>query len=144
MITLGQINAETTDPMTDEQVLSLTLLVKKFPPYRDSSPLWPNLDGKLATEQATPTVKTKALKAVLTALGKIPSIVVESSGTDESRSHFTTEDNWYDLAEMVLNTLYQVPVPNGRQSYATVQRRIQDLTMVERFVVRPSDVGRRY
>lgn len=146
MITLTQINAENfTTPLTDEQVLNLSLLVKKFPPYRDNSPLWPNLSGKLVAEQSVPTVKTKALKAVLTALGAVPSIVVESHGTDTSQADFSTNENWWELAELILNTLYEVPFATGRRSYAVVPVKITDLTLKERFVIRPiTDTGRRY
>lgn len=145
MLTQAQINAENnTVALTDEQVMNLSLLVKKFPPYRDAPGLWPNLAVKLSQEQTGMTVKTKALKAVLTALGKLPTIVVESSGTSESTSHFSTVENWYDFAEIVLNVLYDIPVPFGRTTVSVVPAKITDLTLVERSVIRRSDTGRRY
>jgi len=145
MITLTQINAENfTTALTDEQVLNLTLLVKKYPPYRDASGMWPDLAGKLADEQGTPTVKTKALKAVLTALGTIPSIVVESNGNEQAQSHFSTTENWYEYAELILNTLYEIPIATGRTSVAVVPAKITDLTLYERSYIKPSDTGRRY
>jgi hypothetical protein len=145
MITHAQIVAESITPaLTEQQVMTLSLLVKKYPPYRDASGMWPNFADKLAEEVVTPTVKTQALKAVVTALGKIPAIVVESNGTDQSQSHFSTTDNWWELAELVLNTLYDVPVATGRQSVAVVPVRITDLTLRERTTILPRDTGRRF
>lgn len=145
MLTLAQINAENFSvALTDEQELNLSLLVKKYPPYREAAGMWPGFADKLAAEKATPTVKTKALKAVLTALGTIPSIVVESNGTANSQSHFSTTENWYEYAELILNTLFDVPVATGRTSVAVVPVRVTDLVINERVYLNQKDTGRRY
>lgn len=118
MLTPAQINAETLDPITDEQIMNLTLLVRRYPVYINNLGLFPELQTKLIAEQTTPTVKTKGLKAVLTQLGVIPTFVVESQGSRDRPSHFATNDNWYDLALDVLDLFYEVPAGLTRQNYA--------------------------
>lgn len=144
MLTLAQITAETTVAITDEQVLSLLLLIKNWPVYRSQPIMWPNLETTIRAEQSVPTVKTKALKAALTALGKLPKIVVESSGTADSQSHFSTNENWWALASDVLDILYDVPLATGRTSYAVVQRTIADIALEEAFFVTAKQTGKRY
>ena len=122
MLTPAQIAAESiTPPLTDVQVMNLTLLVRRFPVYYNNLGLFPDFLTKLTDEKATPTVKTQALKAVLTQVGNLPEFVVESQGSREEPSHFTTNENWYDLAMDVLNLYYEVPMGLGRQNYALAQ-----------------------
>lgn len=110
MLTPAQIDAESQTPaLTESQVLNLTLLVKQYALYVRNLGLFSNLAEKLQAEVDTPTVKTKVLKAVLTALGELPELVVESQGSDTRPSHFTTKENWDSLALDVLNTLYELP-----------------------------------
>lgn len=132
MLTIAQITAENISPvLTEAQVLNLVLLVKNWPTYRSQPLLWPDVETRIRAEIAVPTVKTQALKAVLTALGKIPKIVVESSGTADSQSHFSSVDNWDTLSSDVLDILYDVPIANGRTSVAVIQRTILDVAMPE-------------
>lgn len=129
MITQAQILAEAITPaLTDEQVLNLTLLVKQYPGYISNLGFFTDLDGELALEVATPTVKTRALKAVLTALGNLPTLVVESQGRDTSPAHFSTVENWASLAIDVLNVLYDVPAGLlGSQSFALTRKPLAGL-----------------
>lgn len=131
MLTPAQIAAETTSPaLTDEQVLNLSLLVKQYSVYVRNLGLFPDLAAKLEAEQTTPTVKTQALKAVLTALGDLPELVVESQGSDTRPSHFTTKENWDSLALDVLNTLYVIPAGLlNHQSFAVT------VPSVEKFLI---------
>ncbi len=124
MITPGQIGAESLTPvLTDEQIMNLTLLVKQYPGYRANLGLFTDLQGELEKEQTTATVKTKGLKAVLTALGKLPSLVVESQGRSDAPAHFSTEENWASLAIDVLNLLYDFPAGLlGNQSFALTRK----------------------
>lgn len=145
MITFAQIAAESQSPaLTDEQTLVLQMLVKQFPPYINAVGLWPALADVLAEEVATPTVKTQALKAVLTALGDIPAIVVESQGRAEAPSFFSTKSNWYALAQDVLNILYDLPINLGSQSFALTQKHIQDMVIKDDLIIVEDDSGRRY
>lgn len=145
MITQAQIDAEEfTTPLTDKQVLVLTLLVKRYPPYYNAVGRYPLLADKLAEEVATPTVKTSALKAILTQLGVIPAFVVESSGSADAQSFFSTTQNWAELAQDVLDTLYEVPVVTGAQSYAIAQRKTENLVLKDRTIFRRSETGRRW
>src|SRR4051812_12027576 len=107
MITQAQIdNEEFTTPLTEQQVLILQLLVKRYPAYYNAAARYPLLGEKLALEVASPTVKTAALKAILTQLGILPSFVVESQGSADAQSYFSTTQNWQELAQDVLDTLY--------------------------------------
>lgn len=107
MITLEQIQAESADPLSEEEQLTLELLVQRFPRYRDNRHLYPNLSLKIDTEQQLPTVKTKALRAVLKALSQLPGIVVESQGSDKQPGFFSTDLNWQELAQQVLDVLFK-------------------------------------
>lgn len=137
MLTHAQINAENQSPaLTEEQELALTMLVRQYHGYAAFTANWPNFTTKLADEQATPTVKTKALKAVLTALGRLPSIDVESQGTADSESFFATKRNWDRLAQDVLNVLfdtnvyYTTALSGTHQMFATVpKKKVKDLTL---------------
>lgn len=145
MITLAQITAEAQTPaLTAEQQLALETLVKAYPGYSNAVGRWPLLSAKIDAEQATPTVKTKGLKAVLTALNDLPEVVVESSGSDKSPSYFTTQANWNALAQDVLNMLYELPIILGQQSFVLVQRRVQDITLNDGIILRSDKTGRRY
>jgi hypothetical protein len=146
MITWAQLNAESQTPaLTDEQILILTLLVKQYRPYRDNYGRWPSLAVKLATEQTTPTVLTKGLKAVLTQLGVIPPFVVESSGSSESQSFFSTVQNWEALAQDVLDLIFENPVPTSSgRSFAIAQRKTEKIALRDRVILKPGETGRRY
>lgn len=125
MITVEQINAEPLTALTEEQQLALELLVRSYKPYREGVGRWPDVSAKIDAEQEVPTVKTKALRAVLTALSKLPRLVVESSGSEKSQSFFSTKLNWDELALAVLDTLYSVPVVvNSERSIYVFQRNI--------------------
>lgn len=128
MLTLTQINAETDTGLTEEHQMVLEMLVKAYPEYRQAPWRYANLSATIDTVQANqPSPKIKALKAVVTALGGIPSLVVESQGTDKAPSFFSTVSNWRELAQTVLDLLYEVPYVAGPQGYIVVQRRIEDL-----------------
>lgn len=129
MITLAQIQAETGDALLDEEIQVLELLVKQAPVYNQAIGRWPDLHGTLEQEQTVPTIKTQALRAVLTLLGRVPTIVVESQGSADEPSFYSTGNNWNQLALEVLNVLYDLPVILGNQSFALVQRTISDLTL---------------
>lgn len=144
MLQLAQIQAEDMTALDSDQVLALTLLVKRYPNYINAIASWPDLEGKLAEEKATPTVKTKALKAVLVALGTQPKIVVESSGSDDARSFFSSSINWEELAQDVLDTLYDIPIPSGSFRFALAQRRIDDAVLKENVIIRQRKTGRRF
>lgn len=144
MLTQAQIVAQSTTPaLTDEQVQSLVLLVKRWKVYRANVGLWPNFEARIVAEQSAATVKTKALKAVLALLAQLPSIVVESQGTEDAQSHFSTELNWDSLARTVLDTLFDVPLADGRTHVALVQRTIPNMILNEDFFVSEKDTGTR-
>lgn len=129
MITQEQITAETLTPLTDIQQLALETLIKAYKPYRDSGGLiWANLSGEIAKEKSAPTVRTQGLKAVLTALSQLPSLVVESSGSDKAQSFFSTKLNWDELALNALDILYPnsigIGVSSGGNNLRVVQRNV--------------------
>jgi hypothetical protein len=133
MITQAQIDAEDQTPaLTDQQVLTLTLLVKRAPVYYSNVGLFPNLSTKLTDEQTTPTVITQALKAILTALGDIPEIVVESQGSRDAESHFSTNENWVELAVDVLNLFYTL-AGVSRQSYAITRDQLKAVDLLANY-----------
>ena len=145
MITTAQINAEDfTTALTPRQVLVLTMLVKRYPPYYNAVGRYPVLANKLAAEVATPTVLTAALKAVLTQLGIIPAFVVESQGSAEAQSFFSTVQNWNELAQDVLDIMYEIPFASGAQSYAIAQRRTEKIVLKDRVIFTRDETGRRY
>ena len=145
MITQAQIDAEEYDtPLTENQVMVLNLLVKRYPAYYNAVGRYPLLGDKLAEEVAVPTVKTAALKAILTQLGLIPAFVVESQGSADAQSFFSTTQNWQELAQDVLDTLYEVPIVTGAQSYAIAQRRTEQIAIKDRVILKPSETGRRW
>lgn len=145
MLTQAQLDAEEfVTPLTDKQVLALTLLVKRYPAYYNASARYPLLGDKLQEEVDVPTVKTAALKAILTQLGVFPAFVVESSGSTEAQSFFSTVQNWEELAQDVLDTLYEVPVISGAQSYAIAQRKTENIVLKDRVVLKRSETGRRW
>lgn len=106
MITISQITAQNTDPLTNEQVLVLFQIVKQYQLYRDAPGRYPSVKTKLEEEQNSPTVKTKALKAVITAHNELPSLVVQSQGSDKQPGYFETKNNWDALAIDILDILF--------------------------------------
>lgn len=131
MLTPDQIAAQSISPaLSDDQVLNLMLLVKQYPVYAVNLALFPDLAGELAAEKATPTAKTKALKAVLVAVNELPEVVVESQGRDTAPSHFTTNENWNALALDVLNIFYDLPAGIlSRQSFALTNKKVETLLL---------------
>lgn len=128
MLTLAQINAETDDALTDEMVLTIENLVQQADIYEDG--LFPDFFTLLADEQSTPTVKTKVLRAIVTALGNLPPLVVESQGSSDSRKYFATKQNWEALAKDVLALFYKRKIFEGnRIAYAIAHRRIENLVL---------------
>lgn len=135
MITPAQINAENfTDPLTDNQVIILTMLIRRYPRYYNASGLYPAIADKFAAEVAVPTANTAALKAILTQLGTVPVYVVESSGSATSQSFFSTVQNWEELAQDVLDVFYDIPVGLTQQSYAIAQRRNENIQLHDPYV----------
>jgi hypothetical protein len=133
MIKASQISAQNLVALTTAQVLAITNLVKRYPAYRDSAGVWPNLAGKIQAEVTVPTVKTQFLKAVLAQLEILPNEKVEAQGTDKRPSFFSSEDNWASLAQDILDCMYDVPITLGMggRSMQVVQRRIVDLIIDE-------------
>lgn len=131
MIIPTQVAAQTILPaLTEVQVENVLLLVKYCPIYVRNLGLFPDLEGELATEVATPTVKTQFIKAVLAALDELPEVVVESQGRVSAPSHFTTNENWNALALDVLNLFYATPAGfSSNQSFSLAQRRVEDLIL---------------
>lgn len=145
MLTQAQIDAEEfVTPLTDKQVLTLTMLVKRYPAYYNAIGRYPLIADKLAAEVAVPTVSTAGLKAVLTQLGKIPAFVVESQGSAQSQSFFSSVHNWEELAQDVLDILYEVPMVLGARSYGIAQRKTEGLVLKDRVILRQNETGRRY
>lgn len=147
MITPSQINAEEMDPpLTDEQILNLEMLVKRYKPYYTAQGRWPDLTTRLKGEQDEPTVKTMALKAVLTALNGLPSIVVESQGQRTAPAFFGTTQNWDALALDVLNILYEVAPINGQEYFVTVKKQVQSMIINDDIspLFNENNTGRRY
>jgi hypothetical protein len=60
---------------------------------------------------------------VLNKLRGIPGLVVESEGTDKRRTHFATNENWEELAQDVILTLYDDPSGYMTQQYFAVVTR---------------------
>lgn len=131
MLPTTLIADETQDPLTSVQVLALQNLVKEYRAYRAAIGRWPQLSLKLEAERVAPTVKTQALKAVLTLLEDVPAISVQSEGSDEAKSYYATLDNRELLAQEVLNTLYEIPITVGQSTYVLVQRKIGNLNLIE-------------
>ena len=148
MITVAQITAETMLPaLTDEQVLILKNLIKQYDVYASAWSVWPDLDDAIDDEVATPTVKTRALKAVLTQLGLTPNIEVESQGTADSESYYSTKRNWDRLAQDALNFLFDLPVSSayGWINFMSIPKtKIKNLTLNDSTLinVRPRESGR--
>jgi hypothetical protein len=87
------------------------------PPPSDPAPTF---------EQLMAQAKAKALGAVLIKLRGIPGLVVESEGTDKRRTHFTTPENWEELAQDVIMALYDDPTGYmTQQLFAVVERGVR-------------------
>lgn len=128
-------------PLTNGQQLLLENLVKSYPPYINAVGKWPDLSGQIDQEQSSPTDKTYFLKAILTALDELPSVLAESSGSDTEPGFFSVGSNWAVLAQDVLNTLYVLPIIQGPMRFALVQRRIEDLVLDERSLIINETIG---
>lgn len=144
MITVAQITAEDLTAISEIQQRALMGLIEQYQPYADAPGRWPSLEDKIGAEMATPTVKTRALKAVLTALGRLPAIVVESQGQVSSPSMFATKENWDTLAFDALNILYGKSIILGPQTIGVIKRSTESMTQKDRTVFKESETGRRY
>jgi hypothetical protein len=115
MLTPSQLAAEDPTAITDTQVLNLLILVRQYGVYQKYGGRWPRIETKLDEEKATPTVKTLALKAILTALDALPPLDAESQGNEGSPGFFSVKRNWDILAQDLLDTLYtNTPVVRAR------------------------------
>jgi hypothetical protein len=153
MLTLEQIRDESNaTELEDEEVLALENLIKSYDGYARNLPVYPNLSATIAKERPSVTqspagaitVKTKGLRAVLTALGELPPVVVESNGTDKASSYFSTSSNWGALAQDALNILYEIPLGSIGRNFVLVQRRVQDLVLNDNQILKTQHTGRRY
>lgn len=147
MITQAQIDAQNfTTALTPNQVMVVTMLVKRYLVKYNAVSQYSTLGTKLQDEVDTPTVVTSAIKAVLAILGGVPTLVVESSGSDDSRSFFSTVLNWEELAQDILNVLYENPIPVGTatQSFAIAQRRTEQIALKDRVILTENETGRRW
>lgn len=139
MLTPSMIGAETISPaLTTGQKLNLMILVRHaYPTYAAT---WDAaLSGYIDAEIVTPTVKTQALKAVLTQLDVLPAEDVESQGESSSPTFFSTSVNWRSLALDILVIFnIQTAGVGSQQSWGLVQRTIADVSYPE-----PNWVGRR-
>jgi len=143
MIKHSEIIAQSGSALKEAQILALDSLVRSYPNYSNNVALYPDIDVLLLAEQTTPTVKTKKLKAILARLEALPTVVVDSFGNDKASSTFSARQNWYELAQDVLNTFYR-PMTAGQRSFVLVQRTVQDLILNDDSVLRAEDTGRRY
>jgi hypothetical protein len=144
MITPDQLAVETTDPISETQETNLLLLVRQFGPYIKYTGRWPQLEEKLAEERATPTERTRALRAILTALNDLPPIDAESQGSEGSPGFFSVKRNWDILAQDVLNTFYRHSAWVGPETVGVVKRRINSAQMEDRYYVDGYDTGKIY
>lgn len=124
MITIEQITAEPMTALSPQQVLALRMLVQSYDEYRKNLGVYPDFLGEVAKEVALPTERTQGLRAVLTALSRLPRLKVESQGTDKSPSFFSTKQNWDTLAQDALNVLYELPIYSGDIRFVVVQPNI--------------------
>lgn len=92
---------------------TLTLLVRRYKEYTNNLPLYPDFTGTLLAAVADPTegpVNVKALNAILAQLLTFPMLVADSEGSQDERIYFSIGGNWDELAQTVLDTLYE-PAP---------------------------------
>ena len=137
MIIVSQLNAQNTDPLTEEEVLALKILIRKAKYYEKNMFRFPRLNDRIAAEVLLPTVKTKGLKAVLVAAGVLPTIVVESQGSDKEPGFFSTPQNWEDLAQDALEILYdgEVSFVSVPSQISVIKKRLSDLYLDEHGVL---------
>jgi len=139
MLTIDQIDAEAITPaLTVTQQKNLQLLVNQYAGYAGSLAQYSSFQTRLQAEVDTPTETTQILKAVITALAVLPPLVVESSGSTDRPSFFTTKSNWDALAQDVLDALFP-ELPNlayGSQRFALAQRRVPPLVKEDINIVR--------
>lgn len=128
MITPDLIIAESMTPaLSEAQKIVLLMLVRQYEPYKKSPGLWPDVEDLITQEQGTPTAKTMALKAVLTAMNKLPALTVESEGSDKRKTFFSTKQNWQAFGEDILSILYETNSALTDVTFAVVHRTAKDL-----------------
>lgn len=128
MLTPAMIAAENFSvALTPQQKMNLMLLVRgAYPAHADF--FASALNDYLDAEVATPTENTQALKAVLTQLGKLPALDVESQGDVNSPTFYASQANWRALALDVMN-VFGIRYGASQQSMGLVQRRTEDLIL---------------
>lgn len=123
MLTPDMIEAENfTTALTSTQKINLELLVRgAFPAY---ATIWATqLQDGLVYEMATPTERTRALKAVLTQLNELPAEDVESQGDVNSPTFFSTQQNWKSLAIDVFN-VFGIQIAGYQQSHIALKNTV--------------------
>lgn len=94
---------------------TLTLLVKRYPGYRNNPTLYPDFASVLldavdaVTHPEDAPVNIKALDAVLAQLAELPTFVADSEGSEAQRVFVSIAGNWEELAQTVLDILYEPP-----------------------------------
>lgn len=124
------------DPaVTPEGQLALSNLVRRSKQYNSARAFYGNVRATLlaivtagSLVGATPeaVALAKALGAVVTKLKTLPPISVDSEGSDQARSFFSTTDNWEELALDVLNIAYETD-PAQAEIFGTVTRKLYDM-----------------
>jgi hypothetical protein len=143
MITDADIKAGKL-PLGNDKILALLMLVKRLPPKERRPSNVYDLEARIVavkgtgdplnpTTPATPTmdeVKGMALDAVLTRLNALPNISVEDEGTDKERSFFSAAVNWKELAQDVLDVLYESNQQGQNQVFLVVQRTLRGYGLI--------------
>lgn len=145
MITDVQIGAGQL-PLGYDKQMALLMLVKRYPAYKRQASRWPALAAAINSVSGMPDsdnpipggdpgspaspvaptltdIKGMALDATLTALRGLPGVVVEDEGTDKEKVYFGTASNWEELAQGVLDILYDTT--GSSQVYRVVQRSLR-------------------
>jgi hypothetical protein len=124
-------------PLSNAKRLALAMLVKRVPANKRRPSNVSDIAARIAAVAgtdpngvpavpATPTiddVKGMALDAVLTRLRGLPGVVVQDEGSDKERVFLSTAENWQELAQDVLDVLYESQ--GTSQTYLIVQRTLE-------------------
>lgn len=125
---LGEYNLNAVDQ------LALVKLVRRYSRYHDNKPLYPDLalTVKATIDAAIAIGSTdeqkalaKALGAVLRKLETLPGFVIQAFGSDQRPADFSSNVNWQELAQDVLDTLYD-PQTVTQIWLGTVDRRFPE------------------